>query len=74
MYIEKDRVRDDWKKIGRKRASLHNADFIAELGLHLNDTVSVEKGGEIIPKIIGCFTIGYLPVAVVFNFLIILAE
>jgi DNA ligase (NAD+) len=34
-----------------KRASLHNADFIAELGLHLNDTVSVEKGGEIIPKI-----------------------
>ena len=34
-----------------KRASLHNADFIAELGLHLSDTVSVEKGGEIIPKI-----------------------
>ena len=34
-----------------KRASLHNADFIAELGLHLNDTVSVAKGGEIIPKI-----------------------
>jgi DNA ligase (NAD+) len=34
-----------------KRASLHNADFISELGLHLNDTVSVEKGGEIIPKI-----------------------
>jgi DNA ligase (NAD+) len=34
-----------------KRASLHNADFISELGLHLNDTVAVEKGGEIIPKI-----------------------
>ena len=34
-----------------KRASLHNADFIAELGLHLDDTVFVEKGGEIIPKI-----------------------
>ena len=34
-----------------KRASLHNADFIADLGLHLNDTVYVEKGGEIIPKI-----------------------
>jgi DNA ligase (NAD+) len=34
-----------------KRASLHNADFISELGLHLKDTVSVEKGGEIIPKI-----------------------
>ena len=34
-----------------KRASLHNAAFIAELGLHLDDTVFVEKGGEIIPKI-----------------------
>lgn len=34
-----------------KRASLHNADFIAGLDLHYNDTVSVEKGGEIIPKI-----------------------
>lgn len=36
-----------------KRASLHNADQIALLGLHLNDIVFVEKGGEIIPKIIG---------------------
>ena len=34
-----------------KRASLHNADFIAGLDLHYMDTVSVEKGGEIIPKI-----------------------
>ncbi len=34
-----------------KRASLHNADIIENLGLHLNDTVFVEKGGEIIPKI-----------------------
>ena len=34
-----------------KRASLHNADFIADLDLHHHDTVSVEKGGEIIPKI-----------------------
>lgn len=34
-----------------KRASLHNADFIADLDLHYHDTVSVEKGGEIIPKI-----------------------
>ncbi len=34
-----------------KRASLHNADFIADLDLHYYDTVSVEKGGEIIPKI-----------------------
>ncbi len=36
-----------------KRASLHNADIIQNLGLHLNDTVFVEKGGEIIPKITG---------------------
>ncbi|MDO5510440.1 MAG: NAD-dependent DNA ligase LigA [Weeksellaceae bacterium] len=36
-----------------KRASLHNADIIAQLDLHLNDWVQVEKGGEIIPKIVG---------------------
>lgn len=36
-----------------KRASLHNADVIAELGLYEHDTVYVEKGGEIIPKIVG---------------------
>ncbi|VAW20566.1 DNA ligase (NAD(+)), partial [hydrothermal vent metagenome] len=36
-----------------KRASLHNADIIRNLDLHLNDTVFVEKGGEIIPKITG---------------------
>jgi DNA ligase (NAD+) len=36
-----------------KRATLHNADQIALLGLHLNDIVYVEKGGEIIPKIVG---------------------
>ena len=36
-----------------KRASLHNADIIAALDLHLNDLVAVEKGGEIIPKITG---------------------
>ena len=36
-----------------KRASLHNADIIQNLGLHINDTVFVEKGGEIIPKITG---------------------
>ncbi len=34
-----------------KRATLHNADVIAELGLHSGDFVHVEKGGEIIPKI-----------------------
>ena len=36
-----------------RRASLHNADIIAQLGLHLGDTVYVEKGGEIIPKVVG---------------------
>ena len=35
-----------------KRASLHNADIIDKLDLHLNDEVYVEKGGEIIPKIV----------------------
>lgn len=34
-----------------KRASLHNADIIQNLDLHIQDTVFVEKGGEIIPKI-----------------------
>ena len=36
-----------------KRASLHNADIIENLDLYLNDMVYVEKGGEIIPKIVG---------------------
>jgi DNA ligase (NAD+) len=35
-----------------KRASLHNSDQIDILGLHYGDTVIVEKGGEIIPKIV----------------------
>ena len=35
-----------------KRATLHNADFIKTLDLHSGDVVYVEKGGEIIPKII----------------------
>lgn len=34
-----------------KRASLHNADIIEALDLHIGDSVYVEKGGEIIPKI-----------------------
>lgn len=36
-----------------KRASLHNSDQIEKFDLHLLDTVFVEKGGEIIPKIVG---------------------
>jgi DNA ligase (NAD+) len=39
-----------------KRATLHNADQISLLDLHLNDMVHVEKGGEIIPKIVGVDT------------------
>lgn len=35
-----------------KRASLHNQDFIANMDLRINDIVFVEKGGEIIPKIV----------------------
>jgi len=35
-----------------RRATLHNADFMASLDLHLGDHVLVEKGGEIIPKIV----------------------
>ena len=35
-----------------KRASLHNQDFIANMDLRINDMVFVEKGGEIIPKIV----------------------
>ena len=36
-----------------KRASLHNADQIEKNDLHIGDTVYLEKGGEIIPKIVG---------------------
>ncbi len=36
-----------------KRASLHNADQIAKLDIRVGDEVYVEKGGEIIPKIVG---------------------
>jgi len=39
-----------------KRASLHNADIIENLDLHIGDMVFVEKGGEIIPKITGIDT------------------
>ncbi len=35
-----------------RRATLHNADFMAALDLHVGDHVLVEKGGEIIPKIV----------------------
>lgn len=44
-----------------KRASLHNADQIELLDLHINDMVFVEKGGEIIPKIVGVDTACRVP-------------
>ena len=39
-----------------RRATLHNADVMAHLDLHIGDMVYVEKGGEIIPKIVGVDT------------------
>ena len=39
-----------------KRASLHNADIIRQLDLHIGDQVYVEKAGEIIPQIVGVET------------------
>ena len=39
-----------------KRASLHNADIIEQLDIHEGDMLYVEKGGEIIPKIVGVDT------------------
>ncbi len=44
-----------------KRATLHNADIIAQLDLHEKDTVVIEKGGEIIPKITSVLTELRLP-------------
>ncbi|WP_207428599.1 NAD-dependent DNA ligase LigA [Pedobacter sp. SYSU D00535] len=44
-----------------KRATLHNANEIQRLDLHLGDTVFVEKGGEIIPKIISVNTLKRKP-------------
>lgn len=46
-----------------KRASLHNEDIIRKLGLYEHDEVYVEKGGEIIPKIVGVNTEKRLPEA-----------
>ncbi len=46
-----------------KRATLHNSDIIKNLDLHFGDTVFVEKGGEIIPKIVGVDTASRHPMA-----------
>lgn len=42
-----------------RRATLHNADVMASLDLHIGDRVLVEKGGEIIPKIVGKAPVDY---------------
>lgn len=52
-----------------KRASLHNADIIRNLDLHLGDMVFVEKGGEIIPKITGVDAASRHPMAQKIDFL-----
>jgi DNA ligase (NAD+) len=52
-----------------KRASLHNADQIEKLDLHLEDLVYVEKGGEIIPKIVGLDLAKRLPNAMPVGFI-----
>lgn len=52
-----------------KRASLHNADQIEKLDLHLEDLVFVEKGGEIIPKIVGLDLAKRLPSATPVGFI-----
>ena len=51
-----------------KRASLHNADVISLLDVRIGDAVYVEKGGEIIPKIVGIATDQRNPVSVPFTF------
>ncbi len=53
-----------------KRASLYNADQIEKLDLYENDTVFVEKGGEIIPKITGVDKLKRLPGSLKINFIL----
>lgn len=52
-----------------KRASLHNADQIEKLDIRIGDTVFVEKGGEIIPKVTGVDTSKRKPDAEPFKYL-----
>jgi len=57
-----------------KRATLHNANEIERLDLHEGDTVFVEKGGEIIPKIISVNTLKRAPEAQKFVYPVICPE
>ena len=49
-----------------KRATLHNPDEIERLGVRIGDLVSVERGGDVIPKITGVVTQAEHPEAIVF--------
>ena len=53
-----------------QRASIHNAAQISKLDLHENDTVWVEKGGEIIPKITGVDLTKRLKESIPFDFIL----
>ncbi len=57
-----------------KRASLHNANEIERLGVRLGDTVYVEKGGEIIPKITGVDTTKRSPTSEVVKYINVCPE
>ena len=51
------------------RATLHNEDFIRDLDLHVGDTVTIEKGGDVIPKVTGADPAKRAPDAVPFPFI-----
>lgn len=53
-----------------KRTSLHNADFISEMDIYVGDKVYIEKGGEIIPKIVAVEKSGRKPDALPVEFII----
>ena len=52
-----------------KRASLHNKDQIKKLDLHIGDQVFVEKGGEIIPKVVGVNLVSRSKSAIAVNYI-----